>query len=240
MTKAWQIAVFDVVAPLLSVAAFVIIGMALGWPVWWVSACAALCVLMIESTAVNFHVVRRHGVTVGTDAHARGLQSAVVALTTAALLAAALVGYARWWVPERARDRDLAAVVRLAGSVSEATATFSPPNPSSFIDKAADLMPSDRADSFKNRYGKTARELAGRHLVGQAGIISAGVEVISPGAASVAVIMRTTQGVPGSPPVHSVAALRVLLVKRDGRWTVLEVTPIRGPPTGQTIARDQS
>ncbi len=233
MRIAWRIVVFDAAAPLLSAAAFVMIGVALAWPVWWWMACVALCSMVIASVAFDFYLMRRGGVSVGTDPHGGGLRSASLALATAAPVAAALVGYTQWWVPERAYHNDADDVVRLAASVSEATATFSPQDPTSSIEKAAGLMPSDRADVFKGLYGRTARELADKNLVGQAAAISAGVEAISSEAASVAVIMRTSQGVPGSPPAGAVQALRVELIKRDGQWTVFEVTPIRGPATGQ-------
>jgi hypothetical protein len=56
--------------------------------------------------------------------------------------------------------------------------------------------------------------------------VSAGLEALGPAAASVAVVMRGTQSQPGQPPSTAVLALRVGLVKQDGRWLVADIAPI--------------
>jgi hypothetical protein len=133
MTTAWRVLVFDVLSPLASAAAFVTIGVMLGWPWWWASACAVLCLLVAQTMAANFYVLRREGVSVGTDPHAPSLRVAAVALTAAATVAAVCVGYNRCVPPDRLRAMDVAEAVRLATPVAEATDTFSPREPTSAI-----------------------------------------------------------------------------------------------------------
>lgn len=144
MRNTWRVLVFDVAAPLATIAALVLIGMFLAWPVWWVAACAMLCLLIVEAMAVNYYLMRRDRVTVGTDDDGPVLRLAVVGLTTAALVAATVVGYTHWTVPDNALGTDSEEVVRLATAVSEATATFSPQDPTSSIDRAAALMAPSR------------------------------------------------------------------------------------------------
>jgi hypothetical protein len=231
MRNAWRVFAFDVAAPLAAIAALVLIGFALDWRLWWVSVCSILCLLIVESMVVNFVLARRDGVTVGTDDDGPGLRLAVVGLTTAALVAAVLVGYARWTIPDRQRDSNTAEVVRLATSVSEATATFSPQDPTSSIDRAAALMGAQQAEAYKNAFAKTAADLAAKNISAQANTESAGVEAISNEAASVAVVMRATQTSPNAPPNRAVLALRVTLTKQDGQWKVFDVSPINPSPT---------
>jgi hypothetical protein len=52
------------------------------------------------------------------------------------------------------------------------------------------------------------------------------VEALGPEAASVAVVLRGTQSVPGKPADNAVLALRVTLTKSDGRWVVDNVVPL--------------
>ena len=231
MRNFWRVAVFDIVAPLAAVAALVMIGTALGWPLWWVSVCSVLGLLIAQGMIVNFVLARRDSVTVGTDDDGPGLRLAVVALTTAALVAAVLVGYTRWMVPDREHTTDMGEVVRLASSVAEATATFSPQDPNSSIDRATALMGPEQAEAYKNAFAKTAQDLAAKNISSQAATVSAGVEAISTQAASVAVVMRGTQSTPGSPPDRAVLSLRVTLSKNDeGQWKVFDVTPINPSP----------
>jgi type II secretory pathway component HofQ len=117
-------------------------------------------------------------------------------------------------------------VVRIAVAVSEATATFTPADPNSSIDRAASFMVPERADAFKNQFGKATADLAKRNISAQAQTISAGLEALSTSAASVAVIMRGTQSQPGQQPSTAVLALRVGLSKQNGQWQVLAVAPI--------------
>ena len=226
MRNRWRVLAFDILAPAAAIAALVFIGIALAWPLWWVSVCSVLCLLVVEAVIVNFALMRRDGVTVGTDDDGPGLRLAVVGLATAALAAAVLVGYTQWTVPDRNLNNDNAEVVGIASSVSEASATFTPQSPTASIDRAAALMAPDRAESFKNEFAGVAKELTSKNVSAQASTISAGVEAIGPGAASVAVIMRGTQSVPGKQPENAVLALRVTLSKDSGRWLVENVTPI--------------
>ncbi|MCV7225701.1 hypothetical protein [Mycolicibacterium komossense] len=226
MRNLWRLLAFDIVGPLIAIAALVMVGVFLGWPLWWVSVCSMLCLLVVQSIIVNFVLLRRDRVTVGTDDDGAPLRLAAVALTTAALVAAVLVGYTRWTVPDRDMNSDTEEVVRLATAVSEATATFSPQDPESSIDRAAALMAPDQAAAFKANFGKSTEDLARKNISAQAQTISAGVEALGPAAASVAVVMRGTQNVPGQQPSKAVLALRVALTKQDGKWLVYDVAPI--------------
>ena len=158
--------------------------------------------------------------TVGTDDDGPGLRLAVVGLCAAALVAAVFVGYTRWTLPDRDFTRDSAEVVRIATAVSEATATFTPADPNSSIDRAASFMAPERADAFKKRIRKVTADLAKRNVSAQAQTISAGLEALGPSAASVAVVMRGHPDTPGQPPSTAVLALRVALSKQNGRWQV--------------------
>ena len=233
MRNAWRVFAFDIAAPLAAIAALLLIGVALDWRVWWVAVCSVLCLLIVEGMAVNFVLARRDRVTVGTDDDGPGLRLAVVALATAALVAAVLVCYSEWTVPDRERDSNMAEVVRLAANVSEATATFSPQDPTSSINRAAALMGPEQAEAFKNAFAKTAQQLAAKNISAQANTVSAGVEAISPDAASVAVVMRAVQTTPNAPPDRAVLALRVTLSKQGGQWKVFDVTPINPLTTEQ-------
>ncbi|MBV8966278.1 MAG: hypothetical protein JO191_08900 [Mycobacteriaceae bacterium] len=226
MRNAWRVLAFDIVAPLGAAAALLMIGYALDWRVWWVAVCSVLCTLIAEGMAVNFVLFRRDRVTVGTDDDGPGLRLAVVGFTTAALVAAVLVGYTHWTQPDRELTDSMGEVVRLATGVSEATATFSPQDPNSSIDKAAAMMDPEQGAAYKNAFAKTAADLAAKNISAQAHTISAGVEAIGPDAASVAVVMRAIQSKPNSPAETAVLALRVTLSKKDGRWLVFDVTPI--------------
>ena len=121
--------------------ALVYIGIALAWPLWWVSVCSVLCLLIVEGVVVNFVLARRDFVTVGTDDDGPGLRLAVVAVATDALVAAAVaVGYLRWTVPDRTLHDDTAEVVGIASSISEASATFTPQSPTASVDRATAMM----------------------------------------------------------------------------------------------------
>ncbi|WP_370500318.1 hypothetical protein NWT09_01010 [Mycolicibacterium sp. jd] len=226
MRNRLRLLAFDVLAPVAAVAALLYIGVAMGWPLWWVSVCSVLCVLVAEGVVVNFVLARRDAVTVGTDDDGPGLRLAVVGATTAALVAAAAVGYAQWTLPDRALRDDTAEVAGIASSVAEASATFTPQNPTASIDRAVGMMSAASAERFKNEFAAVAEDLGGRNVSAQASTVSAGVEAIGPGAASVAVILRGTQSTPGQRPDTAVLALRVALSKTDGRWIVEDVAPI--------------
>ncbi len=226
MRNRLRVLAFDVLAPVGAVVALVYIGVALGWPLWWVSVCSVLCVLIVEGVAVNFALARRDAVTVGTDDDGPGLRLAVVGTATAALVVAAVVGYVQWTVPDRTLRDDSAAVTGIASSVAEASATFTPQNPTASIDRATGLMSPASAERFRDEFAAVAKDLAGKQVSAQASTVSAGVEAIGPDAASVAVILRGTQSTPGQQPDTAVLALRVALSKTDGRWVVEDVSPI--------------
>jgi len=226
MRTVWRILAFDVAAPLAAIAALVYIGIALAWPLWWVSVCSILCLLVVEAVVVNVVLARRDGVTVGTDDDGPRLRLAVAATAAATLAAAVVVGYLNWSVPDRDLRNDAAEVVGIATSVSEASATFTPQRPTASIDKAAAMMSEKSAEEFKNEFASVAKDLAGRNISAQASTVSAGVEAIGPAVASVAVILRGTQNSPGKPTDTAVLALRVQLSKQDGRWLVDDVSPI--------------
>ncbi|MCV7287413.1 hypothetical protein H7J87_18995 [Mycolicibacterium wolinskyi] len=226
MRNRLRVLAFDIAAPLAAIAALVFLGVALAWPLWWVSVCSVLCVLIVQGVVVNVVLARRDGVTVGTDDDGPGLRLAVVGVATAALIAAVVVGYLRWTVPDRTFEQDRGEVVRIASSVSEATATFTPQSPTASIDRAAGQMSPERAEAFKNEFATVAKDLTSRNVSAQASTISAGVEALGPQAASVAVVLRGTQSVPGKPTDNAVLALRVTLSKSDGRWLVDNVTPL--------------
>ncbi|HEX3287282.1 MAG TPA: hypothetical protein VHT50_22135 [Mycobacterium sp.] len=226
MRNLLRVLAFDVAAPLAAIAALVYLGMAMGWPLWWVSLGSVLCVLIVEAVIVNVVLARRDGVTVGTDDDRPGLRLLVVALATAALVAAVLVGYNEWTVPDRALHTDSTDVIGIATSVAEASATFTPQNPTQSIDTAASQMTPEKAAQYKNEFSAAARQLTAKNVSGHASTITAGVEAIGPTDASVAVIMRGTQDVPGQPPDSAVLALRITLTKESGHWLVDEVSPI--------------
>lgn len=226
MRNAWRVSAFDIAAPLAAIAALLAIGYVLSWPAWWVSLCSVLILLIVEGVAVNVYLLRRDSVTVGTDDDAPGLRLAVVALTTAAVVAAVLTGYRHWATPDHNLKVDSAEVVRIAVDVAQATATFSPSEPMAAIDKAAAMMVPEQGATFKEQFGKATTDLAHRNITATAATMSAGVEAIGPSAAAVAVVMRATQNEPGQPPDNAVLALRVTLTKQSGHWLVLGVSPL--------------
>ena len=226
MRNAARVAAFDVLAPLAAIAALLTIGVILGWPLWWVSVCSMLCLLIVQAVIVNIFLYRRDSVTAGTDDDAPVLRFAVVAVTTAALAAAAVVGYTTWTLPDRAFAKDSGEVVQIATEVAEATATFAPGTPDVAVERAASMMTPERADAFRTQFAATAADLAKRKVTAGARTISAGLEALGSTSASVAVLMRGTQTEAGKPPGVAVLALRVVLAKLDGGWKVTDVTPI--------------
>ncbi|MGB3482902.1 MAG: hypothetical protein WBB07_11900 [Mycobacterium sp.] len=226
MRNMWRVVAFDVLAPLAAIAALVLIGVFLGWPLWWVAACAMLCLLVVEAMVVNGYLMRRDRVTVGTDDDGPAVRLLVVGVTTTLLAAATVVGYTHWTAPDRALLSDTSEVVRLATAVSEATATFSPQDPTASIDRAAALMAPEQAEAFRSNFGASTEDLARRNISAQAQTISAGVEAIGPDAASVLVVMRGTQNVPGAQPSRAVLSLRVAFTKQDNKWLVIDVAPV--------------
>lgn len=226
MRSAARVLAFDVAAPLAAIAGLLAIGLMLGWPLWWVSVCSMLCLLVVQAMIVNVVLYRRDSVTVGTDDDAPGLRLAAVCVATAVLVVATIVGYNRWTLADRTFDRDSVDVARIAGVVAEATATFSPADPTSALDRAAAEMVPETAEAFRAQFGTTVADLAKRNVTAQARTVSAGLEALSPDAASVAVLVRATQNVPGQKASTAVLPLRVALSKQDDGWKVIDVSPI--------------
>lgn len=226
MRNIWRLIAFDIVAPLAAILALLAIGLVLGWPLWWVSACSVLLVLIVEGVGVNFWLLRRDSVSVGTDDDAPGLRLAVVFLCTAAVAAAVFTGYRHWTGPDDDFTKDSREVVQVATGMAEAMASFTPSAPTSSIERAAAMMVPDQAGAFREQYRKSSADLAAHNVTAQAATLSAGVEALGPSAASVAVILRVTQDAPGQPPNRAAPALRVMLSKRGDHWLVSDVTPI--------------
>ena len=226
MRNAWRVFAFDIAAPLAAICALLAIGVVLAWPRWWVAACSVLVLLIVEAVAVNVWLLRRDSVTVGTDDDAPGLRLAVVALCTVAVVSAVLTGYTHWTLPDRRLKSDSAEVVRIATGMAEATATFSPQEPTASIDRAAAMMVPEQATAFKDNFAKATADLAHRNVTASASTLEAGVEAIGPAAGVVAVVLRATQNVPGQPPDNAVLALRITLSKQGAPWLVLDVSPI--------------
>jgi hypothetical protein len=221
-----RVLAIDLLAPIAAIAALVFVGIALNWPLWWVSACSVLCLLIVQGVVVNGVLFRRDGVTVGTDDDGPGLRLAVVGVAAAALVAAVVVGYLNWTVPDRAVHRDSEQVVGIASSAAEASATFSPQSPTASRDRVVALMTPRGADGYRNEFDSMAKDLASKNLSVSASTVSAGVEAIGPTDAVVAVIMRGTQNAPGKPPVVVALPLRVALTKDGDRWLVDGLSPI--------------
>jgi hypothetical protein len=106
-------------------------------------------------------------------------------------------------------------------------ASFTPSAPTSSIDRAAAMVLPEQAGAFKEQYTKSSADLAQHNVTAQAATLAAGVEAIGPSVASVAVILRVTQNVPGQPPSRASPAVRVALTKRGSDWLVSDVAPIR-------------
>ena len=227
MRNVWRLLAFDVLAPLGAIAGLLMIGFVLGWPLWWVSACSVLILLIVEGIAVNFWLLRRDSVSVGTDDDAPGLRLGVVLVCTAALCAAVATGYTHWTRSDRDFRQDSLEVVRVATRMAEAMATFTPAAPTSSIDRATAMMLPEQAAAFKEQYSRTSAELAQHNVSAQAATLAAGIEALGPSAASVAVILRVTQNAPGQPASQASPALRVAMIKRGAGWLVSDVLPIR-------------
>lgn len=227
MRNLWRVLAFDIAAPLAAVAGLLAIGVVLGWPVWWVSVCSVLVLLVVEGVVVNGVLLRRDAVTVGTDDDGPALRLAVVAVSAAVLVAAVLIGYLRWSRPDREFGRDSAQVVQLAATMAEAAATFDPQDPAAAAEQAAALMVPERAEAFEREVAKSSADLARRGVTARAETASGGLEALGPAVASAVVALRVTQEADGQSPERAVVALRVSLVKRDGNWLVVDVAPVR-------------
>ena len=226
MRNVWRLVAFDIAAPLAAIAALLMIGFVLDWPLWWVSACSVLVLLIVEGVGINFWLLRRDAVSVGTDDDAPGLRLAVAFVCAAALSAAVLTGYTHWTRSDRDFKKDSREVVTVATGMAEAMASFTPGAPTSSIDRATAMMVPEQAGAFKEQYKKSSTDLAQHNVTAQAATLAAGVEALGPLAASVAVILRVTQSSPGQPASQAAPSLRVTLTKRGSNWLVSDVVPI--------------
>ncbi len=226
MRNRLRVLAFDVVAPLATIAGLLVIGVVLDWPRWWVAVCSMLCLLVAQVVVVNALGFRRDSVTMGTDDDEPRLRTAAAGITAATVVAAAAVGYTQWTLPDRAFNRDNTDVVRLATTVAEATATFTPADPTSSIDRAAALMVPETAAAFKAQFASSAADLAKRNVTATARTLSAGLEALGVSAASVAVVVRATQAEPGRQPSIAVLPIRIAATKQGDSWKVVDVSPI--------------
>jgi len=226
MRNVWRLVAFDIAAPLAAIAALLMIGFVLDWPLWWVSAYSVLVLLIVEGVGINFWLLRRDAVSVGTDDDAPGLRLAVAFVCAAALSAAVLTGYTHWTRSDRDFKKDSREVVTVATGMAEAMASFTPGAPTSSIDRATAMMVPEQAGAFKEQYKKSSTDLAQHNVTAQAATLAAGVEALGPSAASVAVILRVTQSSPGQPASQAAPSLRVTLTKRGSNWLVSDVVPI--------------
>ena len=148
----------------------------LGWPLWWVSVCSVLCLLIVQAVVINVVLFRRDSVTVGTDDDAPALRLAVAAVTTVPWRRPPLSDMSagrcptgpspgmqpRWWASRRTSPR--------------------PPEPSrrvtpvSAIDRAASMMAPESADAFKaqfanygGRFGEAEGQRPGADHLGRPG-----------------------------------------------------------------------
>lgn len=224
--KYWRIAAFDVAAPLAAIGGLLLIGQIFDWALWTVSLCSILVLIVVEGMVVNFLLMRRDAVTVGTDDDRPGLRLAVVSLAAVALVAAAVLGYLRWTRPDQDLTADSAEVVQIAVALAEDAATVSPTDPNASIEKAAALMAPERVNAFRESIGRTATDMANQNIAVQAQMLSAGVEAIGPSMARVVVVLRSTQSVANDQVKQIVVPLRVTLSKLSGQWLVQEVGPI--------------
>lgn len=216
----------DVAAPLVVIGGLLMMGMILGWPLWWVAVCSMLCLLVVEAVIVNAVLYRRDSVTAGTDDDAPLLRLVIAVVAAVSVVGAAVLAYLQWTVPDRDFVSDSAEVVRIATDVSEATASFAPDAPNAALDRAASMMVPEQADAFKAEFGKSTADLGKRKVTATAKTVSAGIEALGASAASVAVLMRATQAAPNEPPSAVVLALRITLSKQADGWKVVALAPI--------------
>jgi hypothetical protein len=94
------------------------------------------------------------------------------------------------------------------------------------MDRATSMMVPERAEAFRAQFGSATADMVKRNVSAQASTLSAGLEALGPSSASVAVLMRGTQSVPGQDPSTAVLSLRVALSKQEGDWKVIDVAPI--------------
>lgn len=221
-----RVILFDVLAPLVTVLALVMLGVILDWPIWWVVVCTAACLLIAEGVAVNTYLVRRDSVTVGTDDDGPGLRTGIVALATAAVVAVAVVGYQHWTVPDHEGNADRSAVTDVVATVAEAVVNYNPSSPDIYVRKATEHMTEGQAQSFTGDFGRATAELQAKGISQKGEVISVGLEALGPESAVTASLVRRTSVAAKTQPAEAILALRMTLTKRDGRWLVDNIAPI--------------
>lgn len=220
---------FDVGVPVLAVAGLLGVGVVLRWPAWWVSLASILVLLIVEGVLLNFYLRRRNGVSLGADTGTGAPKRRLVATALAALtlVAAVAVAYTHWSVPDRAFETDRSKVVEIASAVAEATATFSPADPTAGIERAASMMVPASAEAFRDNFGRSTADLARRKVSAEAQTISAGLESLVGTGASAVVVMRTSQNAPGQQVRRAVVGLRLSLQKNGDLWQVVDIAPLQ-------------
>ena len=197
MRNLLRVLAFDVAAPLAAVAALLTIGVMLGWPLWWVSVCSILCLLIVQAVVVNVVLFRRDSVTVGTDDDAPCCGWRWWASPPR-----------RWWWPPPwltsggpcpttpSPGTPAGGEDRLGGRRNHrhllARGTCRGRRPCHVVDDTGER---GGVQSPIRRFHSGSGEAQGDR---QARTISAGLEALGPSAASVAVLMRGTQVEPGS------------------------------------------
>lgn len=217
--------IFDIIAPLGTVAGLLVVGVVLGWPVWWVSACSMLIVLIVAGVGVNVWWWRR-SVSLGTDAQRPVLRVVAAGLAAAALGTAAVLAYLQWMVAGHQDSGDSAQVVQVATDISVAAGTISPGDPQATVDRAASLMAPESKAALKDKIGRTATDLAARDTTVQAVPMFTGVEELTGSTARVVTVLQSTQAEAGQQTHKSVVPVRVWLAKRDNHWLVTDMAPV--------------
>ena len=53
MSNRIRVLIFDIALPLLIIGGLLVIGVMLSWPLWWVSVCSMLCLLVAQAVVLN-------------------------------------------------------------------------------------------------------------------------------------------------------------------------------------------
>ena len=131
MRNRWRVLAFDILAPVAAVVALVYIGVALAWPLWWVSVLFGAVPADRRGRRRQLRVSR--AVTVSPSAPTTTVQDCGWPSSRVATVALVAARHRRLPAVDGARPHaahnDTAEVVGIASSVSEASATFTPQSP---------------------------------------------------------------------------------------------------------------
>ena len=225
MRNLFRLLAFDIVAPLATIGALLMIGVVLGWPLWWVSACSVLVMLIVEGVGANFWLLRRDSVSVGTDDDAPGLRLAVAFLCAAALSAAVLTGYTHWPSPTATSKRIRERWSRSPGD-GRGDGVVRPGR----ADRLARPGRGDDGPGAGGRVQGAIQKVQCRNgptqISAQATTLAAGVEALGPSVASVAVIVRVAQNTPGQPPSRGGACVAGGADQAGQRLAGVDVVPM--------------